>query len=78
LATGNARLLGLLEVDGPEAVAGKLRGVAPPAELDRIELLQGEAVMALYDARKDLPPDRPSEFEAFAGVENELAALCIK
>jgi hypothetical protein len=78
LATGDARLLSLSEVDTPETVLPNLRGVVPQADLDRIELLQAEAVMALYDARKDLPPDRPGEWDAFTGVENELAALCIK
>jgi tetratricopeptide (TPR) repeat protein len=78
LATGDARLLSLLEADGPEAIASKLRGGVPEADLDRIELLQAEAVVALFDTRKDLPADRPSELEAFTGLENELAALCIK
>jgi hypothetical protein len=35
-------------------------------------------VTALFDARKDLPTDRPNELEAFRGVENEFAALCIR
>jgi hypothetical protein len=78
LATGDARLLSLAEVDTPETVLPKLRGAVPQPDLDRIDLLQAEAVVALFDARKDLPADRPGEWDAFTGLENELAALCIK
>jgi hypothetical protein len=78
LATGDARLLGLSEVDTPETVLPKLSGAVPQADLDRIDLLQAEAVMAIFDARKDLPADRPNELEAFKGLETELATLCIK
>jgi tetratricopeptide (TPR) repeat protein len=78
LATGDARLLSLSEVDTPETVLPKLSGAVPQADLDRIDLLQAEAVMAIFDARKDLPADRPNELEAFKGLETDLAALCIK